>query len=217
MSPEELKNPEAWWEAHGASVVAGRRNYRWPPNEDPRTSLRRRAALASECTRYARLHGTLSKDLGAKIVGWGFNGATKLVDDIPAERFESTLAEAFRLSGAGRLEDAATAIVALPRIGISSASKLLALPSGGELVIYDHRTAKALIGLGLNGTPIPIPPGRAEAGTTTNPRALCRGYGLYSEAVALLFADASRDGSARQVLRSRDDVEMGLFMKGGES
>lgn len=209
-------DPSAWWKLNGASVVEGRRGYRWPPKADPQVSLRRRNDLASECTEYARRHGTLSKELGAKIVGWGFNGATAAVDDLPAERFESTLAEAFRLSNEGHLEEAASVIVSLPRIGISTASKLLALPSGGKRVIYDHRTAKALTGLRIRGATVPVPPSRSEAGTTTNAKLLCRGYELYSEAVDLLLREASRDRVARQVLRNRDDIEMGLFMRGGE-
>lgn len=207
--------PEQWWTEHGPAVISGRRNYCWPPNVDPATSLRRRSALAAECTDYARRTGTLSKELGAKIVAWGFNEATASIDALAPEVFESTLREALVLSSQGRLVEAATRVVELPRIGISTASKLLAFPSGGVQVIYDHRAAKALSGVSVDGHAIPVPPSRSDPGTSSYAPTLCRGYGWYSQVVERLHAEAARDLVARRVLRSRDDIEMGLFMMGG--
>lgn len=216
MRVSDGKEPEQWWEANGDAVTKGRQRYRWPPNADPAASLRRRAQLASECTNCARQTGTLSKDLGIEIVAWGFNEATASVDAIDAVLFEDTLQEALALSAEGRVSEAATTVVSLPRIGISTATKLLAFPSGGIRVIYDHRTAKALAGLTVQDQKIPIPPSRSDRGTSSHPPTLCRGYGLYSVAIDRLLAQATSDPTARDVLRTRDDIEMGLFMVGGQ-
>jgi hypothetical protein len=215
MTHDERNSVAAWWQEHGVDIVLGRQQYRWPPRQHPETSIRERAALAERCTAQATATGTLSKELGAEILAWGFNGATAAVDRIDAARFEATMREAYNLARRGDLAEAASVVVSLAGIGISTATKLLALPSGGALVIYDHRTARALRGLELNGRGVHIPASRSTRGTTTSARALCQGYALYSEAVELILAAARRDRSASSVLRTRDDVETGLFMEGG--
>ena len=204
----------AWWQEHGAEVASGRVSYEWPPGETSRASIERRQALAKRCHQEVRRTGTLNSELGAEIMAWGFNGATAAIDNLEPRRFERTMAEAYPLADRGEIARAAAVVVELPNIGISSASKLLALPSDGQLTIYDHRMAKALAGLEVAGSPIPVPAGRSERGTSTSNAVLCRGYEQYSLGVELLLDQASRDCSASKVLRSLDDVEMGLFMKG---
>src|SRR4051812_37331038 len=116
---------DSWWDQHGGDVIAGRVGYRWPPAERPVTSLRRRAELARRATDHVERTGTVSTELGAAITAWGFNGATAAIDRIPTADFEATMREALALADASRLAEAAGVVTRLPRIGVSTASKLL--------------------------------------------------------------------------------------------
>jgi hypothetical protein len=103
----------------------------------------------------------------------------------------------------------------LPRIGISRASKVLALSNQLELGIYDSRSAHGLSDLvDRNGCHIvAIPPGRVIRGDSKTKAGYCRTFEKYIWVLRFLRKLASEVSTWRGPLQRIADLEMAFFMR----
>ena len=94
-----------------------------------------------------------------------------------------------------RVAGAARVLVRLPGIGISRASKVLALSNQDELGIYDSRSAHGLSDLcDAGGCPIiAIPPGRVIRGHAKSPNGFCAAFQEYTCVLRYLRDRAKAD------------------------
>ncbi len=141
-------------------IVDAWRNYQWPLGMSRDISLSHRNELEAAMQKdLSEHHGAISKSVFTDVEVWGF-GQSK-IKDITSMVIEDTTRKAFELLRQGKLREAARTLRSLKGVGISRASKLLALSNQNIYGIYDSRSALALKDIQYNKVPIiPIPPGQ---------------------------------------------------------
>ena len=112
------------WEALRPSLKERRLRYSWPAGCTFEESLCLRAHLEVCIQRDLEQHGFVSFATFQKVMYWGFGRVPKQVT--PAA-LEHASAEAFAALRDGRLADAVSALIRLPGVGVSRATKILAL------------------------------------------------------------------------------------------
>lgn len=143
---------------------------------------------------------------------WGFGCPSNL--DEAQIRQASRLA--FELLRMGRISEAAMTLCGLRGIGISRATKVLALSNQTEYGIYDSRAAHGLSDLSRNGKHlIPIPPGRSVAVRSDHgdKARFCRAYRDYTLLLRHFRDRAKETPALAPTLRRAADIEMALFAR----
>jgi len=142
---------------------------------------------------------------------WGFGTDSGCSDKEIAEATRL----AFRHLKADRIAEAALELVKLPGIGISRASKILALSDQNELGIYDSRSAHGLSDLfdSAGRRIVPIPPGRAIAGDNITKKDYCVAFQKYTWVLRHLRSLARNDDSLRAVFARVADFEIAFFTR----
>jgi hypothetical protein len=142
---------------------------------------------------------------------WGFGRNSRCSDN---EITEATRL-AFQHLEADRIVEAAWELVKLPRIGISRASKILALSDQDELGIYDSRSAHGLSDLidSAGRRIVPIPPGRAIAGDAMAKKSCCVAFQKYTWVLRHLRSLARNGNSLRGVFARFADLEIAFFTR----
>lgn len=141
-----------------------------------------------------------------KVMWWGFGR-------VPRDVTEASLREASTVAYTAlaerRLADAVREFCALPGVGPSRATKLLALSSQATLGIYDSSAAAAL-NQAAGGPVVPEPPAQ---GSTSGPSqdALADGFARYTDILRALHDRASNDEELAAQFGRVSDIELALF------
>jgi hypothetical protein len=149
-----------YFENNKSKIVKGWQSFQWPLGMSREVSLERLNELERAINKDLKLNnGGISKQLFVDIEIWGF-GHTN-IDDVSNTEIEDATRESFRYLQLGKLKEAAENLGKIKGVGISRASKILAISNQNIYGIYDSRTALALSDIQISGKPIlPIPPGQ---------------------------------------------------------
>jgi hypothetical protein len=142
---------------------------------------------------------------------WGFGATSGCAED---DVREATRRAFDRLEVAG-IAAAARELTALPTIGISRASKILALSNQHELGIYDSRSAHGLSDLvdRTGRRRICIPPGRVITGDAKTKNEYCAAFEQYIRVLTCFREFAAQDTPFASVFSRVSDVEIAFFMR----
>jgi hypothetical protein len=201
----------AYWNRFKDQLVEWRAHYQWPPGTATEKSLNSRELLSEEIRTELGRQGYLSKTTFDNVMQWGFRTDSGCSD----EDVRKATGLAFSRLKASDIAQAARELVRLPRIGISRATKILALSDQFEFGIYDSRSAHGLSGLvdRAGRRIIAIPQGRVIAGDPRNKDGYCRAFEEYIWVLRHLRTLAREDASLGAVFTRAADLEMALFMK----
>lgn len=214
LASPQLESLRDWWARHGDQLVELRRTYRWPPQLTTEESLRRREEVAVRVRQDAAALARLTRPTVEAVLKWGFNGDASVLDSLTDDEIEGSTGDALSYLRDDQLAEAAEAATRPHGIGISRASKLLALSDEGRFGIYDSRVGRGLADFTVHGRHVvEVPSGRGERGTTTSGPALAQGFAVCTDVLRQLATFAG-GGRAGEVLRRPADVEMALFMRG---
>lgn len=156
--------------------------------------------------------GHLSKSTFDAVMHWGFGQASKL----EAASIERATGRAFDLPQVGKVVEAAQVLCSLKGVGISRATKVIALSDQTEYGIYDSRAAHGLSDLCCNQRRlIPVPPGRAMSVRCDHGDSLrfCKAYPNYLEILRYFRDRAKEIPEYRRALSRAADIEMALFAR----
>jgi len=153
----------------------------------------------------------LDKTTFDAVMIWGFGHPSKLTENVITEATKI----AFKYLAQERVKDAALILTRLPGIGISRASKILALSDQNNLGIYDSRAAHGLSDLYYDGQRmIPIPPGKVIAGdshfATDN---FCSAFERYIWVLRYLHICCQMDSSLSRNFSRVSDLEIAFFSR----
>jgi hypothetical protein len=201
----------AFWNRTRGRLLDWRSHYEWPPGASAEGSLNRRTQLEHQIR--AELDGQrcLSKGTFDAAIRWGFGADSGCSE----QDVRQATGVAFDHLKANRVAKAAWELVKLPGIGISRASKILALSDQREMGIYDSRSANGMSDLvDHTGRPIiVIPPGRVIAGDVRTKDQYCSAFEEYTWVLRHLRMLAQQDSSLAQVFSRVADVEMAYFVR----
>ena len=142
---------------------------------------------------------------------WGFGTDSGCSD----QEVQQATRHAFCHLKAAHVAEAARELVKLPRIGISRASKILALSDQREFGIYDSRSAHGLSDLVDRAARriIVIPPGRVITGDPRTKDGYCRAFEKYIWVLRYFRNLALQDSSLGPAFSRVADLEMAFFMR----
>jgi hypothetical protein len=217
LSSPQLEVLTQWWTENGEQLVELRRTYRWPARLSTEESLSRREEVAQLVRDEAARSGRLTRPTVEAVLKWGFNNDASVLDALSDDEIRRSTADAIGHLRADRIVEAAVSATRPYGIGISRASKFLALTDESRFGIYDSRVGRGLAEYRVaDGPVVEVPPGRGEPGTTTNGRELARAFAICTEVLRRLAALAA-EGPAGLLLQRPSDVEMALFMRGART
>lgn len=143
------------------------------------------------------------------VLKWGFGRTTPLRE----EDIRKASREAFELLSQGEQSAAVRRLCELHGVGVSRATKVLALSDQRNLGIYDSRAASALNRYAA-APMVPVPPGRSKAlqgAKAVSPERLVQAYPKYNAALRRLLENAQQDSRYGHYFRRVADVERALF------
>lgn len=199
-----------YWNYVAPKILAWKISYEWPPGVYLAEATARRDRLETALRRDLETRGWITKQSFDDVMRWGFGTPSQNTED----EIRVATQEAFGYLGRKRITDAALALTKLPGIGISRASKVLALSNQSELAIYDSRAAHGLSELVHNGRRlIPIPPGRVIAGDSRSKADFCRAFEEYTWVLTFLRDRAQLLDDLRKHFTKVSDLEIAFFAK----
>jgi hypothetical protein len=203
-----LKN---YWSKISSQLTNWKNSYQWPQNVFLQESLSLRNQLESRIQNDLNNRGYLDKTTFDAVMIWGFGRPSNLTDTAIKEATQI----AFKYLAQERLKDASLTLTKLPGIGISRASKILALSDQNNLGIYDSRAAHGLSDLSCDGRRmIPIPPGKVIAGdshlSTDN---FCSAFEQYVWVLRGLHNYCQNDSTLSRHFGRVSDLEIAFFSR----
>jgi len=191
-----------YYQRFGNDIIQARAKY-------PQPLLQRRNNLEQEIQKSLTTNNLQIPGLWTDVEIWG--GFQPVVEvSNPREHIIKVTMEAFALLTSGKLRESAKYLKGgLRNVGISRATKMLALSDQVRYGIYDSRAGNGLSPLvNENGKPlIPVPFGRAIQGTSGNKAIGFENYTWVLRCMLPLFQAQPNCGKWKVC-----DIEMGLFM-----
>ncbi|MBK9169652.1 MAG: hypothetical protein IPM24_19635 [Bryobacterales bacterium] len=193
LSASEQDHVRSYWKSIKNILLDWRTRYQWPQGIDRETSVKNRNDLENAIHQDLEELSYLRKTTFDAVMKWGFGRSSNLSETDIARSTRS----AFEHLRSGRLAEAARALCELRGVGISRASKILALSDQRELAIYDSRAAHGLRKLVDQSEErlVPIPPGRVIRGDTG--KDFNQGFQRYICVLRLLREWKIRGGDSR--------------------
>jgi len=185
--------------------------YQWPIGSDYNTALSVRNELEKAIKDQVSKNGYLSKKLFDKIMVWGFNRSSYNTE----EDIVKTTGLVFALLNKNKIVEAAIEMTSLSGIGISRATKVIALYNQNDFGIYDSRAADGLSDLIIDGKRfIPIPLGRTVRGDTNlNTYDFCIAYKRYLDVLRYFRNKAMAEPILCSSFTRVADLEMAFFSR----
>lgn len=201
---------QAYWEGIKNDVTRWKQQYEWPKNVKLDEALWLRDKLEKAIKHDLDKAGYLSKDTFDKIIKWGFGRKSSNGE----KEIATQTKKAFLLLREDKLAEAALELTMLEGIGISRASKILALSDQKFFGIYDSRSAHGLSDLCCDGKRlIPVPPGRVIKGDIFSPREFCSAFQLYNHVLRFFWELAQKDLSLSSDFSRVADLEIAFFTR----
>jgi hypothetical protein len=200
---------ERWWDQIKDEALQWKRAYEWPRGTNYDAAFKMRSELEQTIKSEIDTKGFLSKAAFDEVLKWGFGHASMCSE----REIQDATKCAFEHLRKGRIAQAARESVKLSGVGISRASKVLALSNQQEFGIYDSRSVHGLSDfVGPNGQRIiPIPPGRVIRGDFR--KDYCDAFEHYTWILRHLRKLASTSGSLGGEFARVSDLEIALFMR----
>ena len=199
-----------YWIRIAPKLMGWKSSYQWPPGVYLTEAVSLRDQLETALRIDLKAKGWITKDVFDAVMKWGFGRASSNSED----EIRTATKEAFDYLSQNRIADAALAMTKLTGIGISRASKVLALSNQSEFAIYDSRAAHGLSELVYNGRRlIPIPPGRVVVGDSLSKADFCRAFEEYTWVLTFLRDYAQANDELREHFKRVSDLEIAFFAK----
>lgn len=205
LSDAEVRAVDEFWNREASGLASAAEELSWPGGGA------RREVLAAAAEQARSTKGFLSKETFDEILKWGFGRASNLTEtDVQA-----ATKEAFARLAQGDEAGALRRLRELPGIGVSRATKILALSDQQNLGVYDSHAAAALSSIRKGDRPlIAVPPGQSKGlkGTSTaSQERLTRDYPKYTAVLRRLLENAKRDQRYARTFKGVADLEQALF------
>ena len=201
----------AFWNRIKDHVLDWKYRYQWPPGAAPEGSHLTRTQLEQRIRAELDRQKCISKAAFDAVIRWGFGTDSGCSD----QEVRHATGLAFDHLKTNHIAQAARELVNLPGVGISRASKILALSDQHELGIYDSRSAHGLSDLvdRAGRRIIVIPPGRVITGDGRTKDGYCSAFEEFTW-VLRYFRDLARKDSSLGLAFSRvADLEMAFFTR----
>jgi hypothetical protein len=210
LDKSTIKVISQYWEKIAPFILEWKTNYQWPKNTSYQDAIKIRNELEEIIKRDLTERGFLSKRVVDKIFLWGFNKR--------AENNEKEIAiqtqKAFTFLSQNLLRSAAIELTQLKGVGISRATKIIALSNQDDFAIYDSRTGHALRDLTIHRKRmLLIPVGRVipgDKGISSN--TFCNEFVKYTAVIQELRNLAKNEPFAKEFRRA-SDIELYLFSR----
>lgn len=202
---------ENYWKTVSPSLMHWKQSYHWPNNVSLQKAVSLRNQLETLINDDLNNHEYLSKATFDSVMSWGFGRSS----NVTANEIKKATQIAFNYLAQEKLKEAALALTRLPGIGISRASKILAISDQNNLGIYDSRAAHGLSDLTYDGFRIiPIPPGRVIAGDShLSTEHFCAAFEQYTWLLKYFQTCCQNDLSLNQDFRRISDIEIAFFSR----
>lgn len=202
---------DGYWSFVKHDILSWKNSYEWPKNVKLESAIAFRNELELLVNRDLHHYNYLSKKVFDRVIVWGFGSNS---NNSEAEIRESTK-KAFYYLKQDRIELAAIEIVKMKGIGISRASKVLAISNQNDYGIYDSRSAHGLSDLTFSDKKrIPIPPGRVVPGDDhLNNYDFCYGFQNYTWVLRYLREKALQDPGLKHHFPRVADIEIAFFTR----
>jgi hypothetical protein len=202
-----------FWDQVKSRLLDWKSQYEWPRGVTGEAAWDERNKLEQSLRSDLDTHGFLSKATFDSVMKWGFKRGSSCSE----EEINQATGLAFRHLKQDRLGDAARELVKLRNVGMSRASKVLALSDQNELGIYDSRSAYGLSDLVDAGGHhlILIPPSRSKKIRCDNKtkEEYCAAFQKYTWVLRFLRRLAQKDDLLRTAFTRIADLEVALFMR----
>lgn len=198
-----------YWKKIEPKLIEWKHLYQWQ-GVDLAEAITKRNQLENAINNDITSKGYLTKPVFDDVMKWGFGKSSNNSD----KEIQAATKEAFYHLHNKRIADAALALIKLDGIGISRASKILALSNQDELAIYDSHAANGLSGLIHNSYRIiPIPPGRKIKGDSLSQVEFCKAFEKYIWILTFLRNCAQANDEIGKHFRRVADLEIAFFSK----
>lgn len=200
-----------YWKSIKPHILDWKNLYEWPKGTKLEESLAKRNKLEAAIKNEIKGKGYLSKKVFDDVMVWGFGRPSNNNE----EEIQQATQKAFHYLRQDKLKEAALELVKLPGVGISRASKVLALYDQYNLGIYDSRAADGLSDLIVDGRRfMPIPPGRVVVGDTNlSQDDFCSAFEKYVWVLRSLMDCAKDDVNIGRHFTKASDIEIALFAR----
>lgn len=200
-----------FWNRIKDHLLDWRSHYQWPPGTTTEGSLDTRTQLEQRIREELDRQGYLSKAAFDSVIRWGFGTDSGCSD----QEVQQATRLAFCHLKANHVAQAARELVKLPQVGISRASKILALSDQREFGIYDSRSGHGLSDLvdRAGRRVVAIPPGRVIAGDPKTKEEYCFAFERYTWVLRHFRTLAREDSSLGPAFSRVADLEMALFVR----
>jgi len=206
------KDLQNYWNSIEHSLLLLKSRYEWPKGTKLIEAINRRNEHEAAINKDLKKLGYLKKQTFDSIMQWGFRRPS---NNTELEIMRATQ-EAFLHLRCDRLKAAAISLIKLDGIGISRASKVLALSNQSDLGIYDSRAAHGLSDFGVTHQKplIPVPPGRKIQGSLgVSPSVLCDAFENYNWILRYFRKLARKNPELSASFARVADIEMAIFAR----
>ena len=199
-----------YWQSIMSKIISWKDSYEWPPKVYLAEAMFKRNQLELSIRNDVLSKRWLSKKTFDSVMVWGFGRPSYNSE----KEIQTVSYEAFNYLSQDKIEEAALSMTKLNGIGISRASKVLALSDQMDFGIYDSRAADGISDLIYNGKRlIPIPPGRAIAGDNIPKESFCSAFRNYIWVLRFFREQAKNDNHLRQHFKGVSDFEIAFFAR----
>jgi hypothetical protein len=200
----------SYWERISLKILYWKNSYQWPQGIYLTEAIAQRDKLEAALQNDLAMKGFITKKVFDDVMQWGFGRPSTNSD----EEIQKATKKAFEYLKQEQIVNAALALNRLPGIGISRASKILALSDQSELAIYDSRAAHGMSDLVQNGQKlIPIPPGRIIRGDPLSKEDFCQAFEKYIWVLRFLRDCAQTNKKLCKHFKKVSDLEIAFFAK----
>lgn len=198
-----------YWQNISSKILEWKNNYEWPIGVHLKEAIEIRDSLESSINNNLCKFGFITKEIFDEVMKWGFGKPSELseneINEVTKETFRY-----FRYNN--NISKAVKILTKLKDIGISRASKILALSNQSKFGIYDSRAAHGLSDLLLNNKRlIPIPKGKVIEGDYIPD--LGEAFEKYIYVLTFLCHCARKDDELSNYFRRVADIEIALFAR----
>lgn len=197
-----------YWQNISSKILEWKNNYEWK-GAHLKEATRKRDSLEKSINNDLCEFDFITKEVFDKVMKWGFGKTSKLseneINEVTKETFRY-----FRYNN--NISKAVKTLTKLNGIGISRASKILALSNQSKFGIYDSRAAHGLSDLLLNNRRlIPIPRGKVIEGDYISD--IGEAFEKYTYVLTFLCHCARKDDELSNYFRRVADIEIALFAR----
>jgi hypothetical protein len=202
---------DRYWSFVKPDILNWKNSYEWPKNVKLEKAIILRNELELIINGDLRHYNYLTKDVFDQVMVWGFG---RISNNSEVEIKEQTK-KAFYYLRKDQIEQAAIELLKMRGIGISRASKILALSNQRDYGIYDSRSAHGLSDLTFfDKKRLPIPPGRVVSGDVhLNNYDFCYGFQNYTWVMRYLKEKAIQEPNLKQYFSRVSDIEIAFFTR----